>query len=120
MRRFAVAAAVLAAAALGAALVARAGGGAVTSFRTPDAGAACRLQAGALVCSSLGSPGSVALRPRTGAEVVARLPWWDASTPVVRHWSHDGIACRLAGDALLCTANGTAVRVSGAGFAVAG
>lgn len=118
MRRLAVAAAVLVAA-LGAALVARAGAGTVTSFRTPDAGAACRLEAGALVCSSLGSPGSVALRPRTGAGVVKRLPWWDASTPVVQHWSHDGIACRLAGSALLCTAGGNGVRVSGSGFAVA-
>jgi len=105
-------------AALGAALVARAGAGTVTSFRTPDAGAACRLQGRALVCSSLGSPGSVALRPR-GVEVVKQLPWWDASTPVVRHWSHDGIACRLAGNVLLCTAGRTAVRVSGSGFSVA-
>jgi hypothetical protein len=91
----------------------------VSSFRTPDAGAACRLEATTLVCSSLGSPGSVALGSRTGAEVVRRLPWWDAATPVVRHWSRDGIACRLAGDALLCTAGGSAVRVSGGGFAVA-
>lgn len=118
MRRLAVAAAVLVAA-LGAALAARAGAGSVTSFRTPDAGAACRLEAETLVCSSLGSPGSVALRSRAGAEVVRRLPWWDASTPVVRHWSRDGIACRLAGNALLCTAGGNAVRVSGSGFAVA-
>jgi hypothetical protein len=118
MRRLAVAAVVLVAT-LGAALVARAGAGTATSFRTPDAGAACRLEAETLVCSSLGSPGSVALRPRAGAEVVARLPWWDASTPVVRRWSHDGIACRLAANALLCNAGSHAVRVTGSGFAVA-
>jgi hypothetical protein len=119
MRRLAAAAALLGAAALAAAFVARAGSGSVTAFRTPDAGAACRVEAQALVCSSLASPGSVALRARAGAEVVSRLPWWDASTPVVRRWSRGGITCRLAGQALLCSAGGTAVRVAGDGFAVA-
>jgi hypothetical protein len=109
----------LLAAAFGAALIARAG--AATSspqFRTPDAAAACRLERGALVCSSLGTAASVALRAR-GAKVVTRLPWWDASTPVLHRFRHGSITCRLAGAAILCRNGRGSIRVAADGFAVA-
>jgi hypothetical protein len=105
--------------ALGAALIAHAGSDGGTAFRTPDAGAACRLSGASLVCSSLGSAGSVILRSQNGARVVSPLPWWDASTPVLHRWHHGAISCNLAGNALLCRNADTAVRVDTAGFAVA-
>jgi hypothetical protein len=108
-------------AALAAALHARAGAaGSPTQFRTPDAGAACRLDRAALICSSLGTPASVALRAHGAPTVVRDLPWWDASTRVVHSFHHGGISCRLAGAAFLCRGAGVAVRVSRRGFAVAG
>jgi hypothetical protein len=108
------------AAALGAALIARAGAAAGGSaFRTPDAGAACRLAGPSVVCSSLGSPGSVALRTTGGARVVTELPWWDASTPVLQRWHRGAVSCRLAGSAILCRNGSTAIRVTATGFAVA-
>jgi hypothetical protein len=110
---------VVLAAAFGAALIARAG--AATSsppFRTPDAGAACKLERSALVCSSLGSPGSVALAGR-GTSVVSRLPWWDASTPVLTRFRHGSTSCRLSGNAILCRNGTRAIRVAADGFAVA-
>jgi hypothetical protein len=109
----------LPAAILGAALIARAG--AATSspqFRTPDAAAACRLERGTLVCSSLGSAGSVALHAR-GTTVVDRLPWWDASTPVLQRFRHGSISCRLSGPAIVCRNGNRAIRVAADGFAVA-
>jgi hypothetical protein len=106
-------------AALTAALVARAGGAATTtSFRTPDAGAACRATGTALVCTSLGSPGSIRLDPR-GAAVVRALPWWDASTPVLHQWHRGTIACSRVAAAIVCTDGRTTIRVDRAGFAVA-
>lgn len=89
-----------------------------TSFRTPDAGAACRFEGTALHCSSLGSPGSVALSSHGAPTIVRELPWWDASTPVLHTFHRAGITCRLAGAAILCRGAGAAVRVTGAGFAV--
>jgi hypothetical protein len=50
--------------------------------------------------------------------VVTRLPWWDASTPVLQSWHRGGISCRLAGNAILCRNGSTAIRMSAAGFAV--
>lgn len=121
MRRLLALALVLGVAAVAAALVARAHAAAGTSaFRTPDAGAACRLEANQLVCSSLGSPGSVALPQHGGAAVVDRLPWWDASTPVLHHWSHGALDCDLTGGTILCRNGDTAVSVAASGFAVAG
>jgi hypothetical protein len=121
MRRLILLSIALGVAAVAAALVARAHAGpSGSSFRTPDAGAACRLETGGLVCSSLGSSGSVALPERGGAAVVDRLPWWDASTPVLGRWSHGELRCRLAGQAILCRNGSTAVRVAADGFAVAG
>jgi hypothetical protein len=98
------------------ALIARAGSSGPTAFRTPDAGAACRLAATTLVCSSLGSTGSVALHQRTGARVVTTLPWWDASTKVVHHWQNGRIACRLTGEAIVCRNGTAAIRVDASGF----
>ncbi|MCW2964962.1 MAG: hypothetical protein JWO17_2214 [Actinomycetia bacterium] len=107
------------AAALAAALIANAGSTGKTAFRTPDAGAACKVSGLSLVCSSLGSPGSVELRGRGGAQVVSRLPWWDASTPVLHTWHHGAISCRLAGNAILCRNDSTAIRITAAGLSVA-
>jgi hypothetical protein len=106
------------AALLGSALIAHAGANAPDGFRTPDAGAACRVAGPALVCSSLGSTGSVALRRDGRLRVVRTLPWWDASTPKVERWKRDGISCQVLGSAILCRAGSAAVRVTGDGFAV--
>jgi len=86
-------------------------------FRTPDAGAACRAEGAAIVCSTLGSPASVRLGRR--ADIVRRLPWWDASTPVRRHWQRGSLSCNLRGQALLCGNGHTTIRFAANGFAVA-
>jgi hypothetical protein len=106
---------------LGVALIAQAGATSTgTEFRTPDAGAACRLAATELVCSSLGSARSVAL-PATGTPVsTTGLPWWDASTPVLRHWRHGTLSCRLDRATIICRNAHAAVLASPDGFAVAG
>ncbi|HEY6963136.1 MAG TPA: hypothetical protein VI408_14700 [Gaiellaceae bacterium] len=120
MRRLLVLSVAVLTAALAAALHARASAAtSPTSFRTPDAGAACRLEKAALVCSSLGTPASVALRSHGAPSVVRDLPWWDASTPVLHTFHRGGISCRLAGAALLCRGAGAAVRVDRTGVAVA-
>jgi hypothetical protein len=119
MRRLPVLLVSALAVALGATLIARAGAAGGTTFRTPDAGAACKLSGPSLVCSSLGSPGSVELRGKGGAQVVSRLPWWDASTPVLNRWDRGAISCHLAGNAVLCRNGSTAIRVTAAGFSVA-
>ena len=120
MRRLPILLVAVLAAAFAAALIAHAGSAAGgTTFRTPDAGAACKVAGPSLVCSSLGSPGSVELRGKGGAQVVSRLPWWDASTPVLRSWKRGAISCRLIGSAILCRNGSTAIRVNVVGFAVA-
>jgi hypothetical protein len=119
MRRLAILLVAVLAAALTPALIARAGSASGTAFRTPDAGAACKVSGLSLVCSSLGSAGSVELRGKGGAHVVDQLPWWDASTPVLHRWHRGTIDCRLAGSAILCGNGKTAIRVNAAGFAVA-
>jgi hypothetical protein len=119
MRRLQVICLAVLTAALGAALIAQAGSTAGTAFRTPEAGAACKVAGPALVCSSLGSPGSVELRGKGGARIVGQLPWWDASTPVLRSWRRGAISCRLAGSALLCRNRSTVIRVTATGFSVA-
>ncbi|MDX6486357.1 MAG: hypothetical protein QOF43_1510 [Gaiellaceae bacterium] len=119
MRRLPVLLVAVFAVALGAALIAHAGSARSTGFRTPDAGAACKVAGSSLVCSSLGSPGSVELRGKGGAQVVDRLPWWDASTPVLHSWSRGAVSCRLLGSAILCRNGSTAISVTAAGFAVA-
>jgi hypothetical protein len=107
------------AAALAAALIAHAGSAGGNAFRTPDAGAACKVAGPSLVCSSLGSPGSVELHGRGSARIVDRLPWWDASTRVLHTWRRGAISCRLAGSAILCRNKSTAIRVTTVGFAIA-
>jgi hypothetical protein len=87
------------------------------AFRTPDAGAACRAEGTAIVCSTLASPASVRLG--RSAHVVRRLPWWDASTPVLHHWQYGSLSCNLLGQALLCGNGHTTIRFTGRGFAVA-
>ncbi len=120
MRRLPVLLIAVLAVALGAALIARAGAtGSTAAFRTPDAGAACKVAGLSLVCSSLGSPGSVELRGKAGARVVDQLPWWDASTPVLHSWHRGSISCRLAGSAILCRNGSSAIRATATGFAVA-
>jgi hypothetical protein len=121
MRRLFVLLVAVLTAALAAALIARAGATtSSTQFRTPDAGAACRLEGAALVCSSLAAPGSVALYRSGAPAAVHELPWWDASTPVLRNWHHGTISCRLDGAAILCHNHGGSILVARDGFAVAG
>jgi hypothetical protein len=111
---------VLVLAAVAAALIAHAGrASAPAAFRTPDAGAACRAQATAIVCSTLASRESVLLRGRGDVELVRRLPWWDASTPVLHRWSHGPLSCTLVRSAVICRNGRTAIRVAADGFAVA-
>jgi hypothetical protein len=105
-------------AALTATLIARAGSPGADAFRTPDAAAACRLAGSALVCSSLGSRGSVALGESSRLRVVHVLPWWDAATQVLRRWQHDSTTCRLAGGAILCHDGKTSIRVDADGFGI--
>jgi hypothetical protein len=119
MRRPVVLLVAVLAAVLVAALIAHAGAATTPpQFRTPDAGAACKLERAALICSSLGSTGSVALHAR-GSSVVDRLPWWDASTPVLHRFRHGAISCRLSGAAILCRNGNQTIRVATDGFAVA-
>ena len=120
MRRPIVFVVVAVAAATAAALFTHAGAaGDTTRFRTPDAGAACKLESARLVCSSLGSSGSVALRARGAPSVVRRLPWWDASEPVLDRWRHGSISCVLSGTEIRCRNGVTSISVDAAGFSVA-
>ena len=119
MRRLLALLVAVLAAALAATLIARANAATSTRFRTPDASAACRIEGAALACSSLASPGSVVLRAHGGARVTRELPWWDASTPVLRHFHRGALSCSLTSGAILCRNGTTAIRVDGAGFAVA-
>jgi hypothetical protein len=106
--------------ALTAALHARTGAATNASqFRSPDAGAACRVEGAALTCSSLGSAGSVALRAHGRPAVVSQPIWWDASTPVLTTWRRGSISCRLAHAAIVCRNGRAAIRVAADGFAVA-
>src|SRR4051794_3318904 len=85
------------------ALYAHAGAASSTAeFRTANAGAACRVAGATLVCSSLGTTQSLALRPHASPALVQRLPWWDASTPVLTHWRRGDVSCSLARSAIVC------------------
>lgn len=111
---------VLLLAAVAAALIANAGhASAPAAFRTPDAGAACRVEGAAIVCSTLASVESVRLRGEGGVELVKRLPWWDASTPVLHRWSHGSVACALVHGAVICRNGKAAIRAASDGFSVA-
>ena len=120
MRRLLVLLVAVLAASLAAALISRAGAASTsTRFRTPDAAAACRVEGAALVCSSLASAGSVALRSSGGAQVVHELPWWDAATPVLRSFHRGALTCSLSRGAILCRNHGVAIRIDADGFAAA-
>jgi hypothetical protein len=120
MRRSVVLLVALITAVFAASLIARAGAAAPsTQFRTSDAGAACKLKRAALVCSTLGSPVSVAIQRSGSTRIVRTLPWWDASTPVLRTGHRGKIARRLAGSAILCRTRRGAIWITAAGFAVA-
>lgn len=121
MRRVALIVFAVLAASLTAALIAHAGAAAAPAgqFRTPDASAACRVTGASVTCSTLASPGAVALHPHGSPTVVSSLPWWDASTPVLHEFHHGAITCRLWGAAIVCNTRTTAVRVDGDGFSVA-
>lgn len=89
---------------------ARAGGGEPSAFRLADASAACRLERAQLVCRSLAVRPGLALAAHGGPRTVRAPIWWDASTPVLRRWSGDGISCRTSGDAIVCrNATGTTI-----------
>ena len=119
MRRLLALPVAVLAAALAATLIARAGAATSTRFRTPDAGAACRVEGAALTCSSLGSAGSISLRQRGAARVTRELPWWDAGTPVLHRFRRGALDCTLKSGAILCRNRSTAIRVDADGFAVA-
>ena len=120
MRRLLALLVAVLAAALAATLIARAGAASTsTQFRTPDAGAACRIEGAARSCSSLGSAGSVVLRQRGGARIARELPWWDASTPVLHRFQRGALSCSLKSGGILCRNGSTAIRVDADGFAVA-
>jgi hypothetical protein len=96
------------------------GGGPVTAFRLPDASAACRLDGVRLTCANLTVRSGLSLPAQgTPAAVPARV-WWDASTPVLRHWSRNGLTCRADGETILCrNASGASISLDGSHIAVA-
>jgi hypothetical protein len=91
-----------------------------TSFRLPDASAACRLTGERLVCANLQVRAGLALPGRGTPRAVPAKVWWDASTPVLKQWAHGALTCRAAGAAILCVnANGASISVDGAHISVA-
>jgi hypothetical protein len=91
----------------------------VTAFRLADASAACRYEAERLVCANLVVRSGLALRERGTPRAVDAIVWWDASTPVVGRWSHDGLCCRITRSAILCrNRTGAAISVSARQIAV--
>jgi hypothetical protein len=120
VRRLLVLLVAVLAASLTATLISRPGAASTsTRFRTPDAAAACRVEGAALVCSSLASAGSVALRSHGGAKIVRELPWWDAGTPVLRSFHRGPLSCTLSQGGIACRNAAGAIRVDADGFAVA-
>jgi hypothetical protein len=120
IRRLVVAALCALAVSAAGALYAHAGeAGPAASFRTPNAGAACRLAGRTLVCSSLATSQSLALRAHGAPAVVRPLPWWDASTPVLTHWKRGRVSCDLDGATIVCRNGAAAFAVGGGGFSVA-
>ena len=91
-----------------------------TAFRLPDASAACRLQGERLVCANLRVASGLVLAPRGTPRAVDARVWWDASTPVLHRWTHEGLTCTAEGGAILCrNATGAAISIGGAQLAVA-
>ncbi|MGZ4389402.1 MAG: hypothetical protein ACXVZL_08490 [Gaiellaceae bacterium] len=119
MRRIAPIAFAAALAVVGAAF-AYAGGAHGPGFRLPDASAACRVERGTLVCRSLAVRAGLSLPAHATPRAVGGHIWWDASTPVLRRWSRDGVNCRATGGAIVCTnAVGATIRVGPRQIAVA-
>jgi hypothetical protein len=90
------------------------GGSHPDAFRLDDAAAACRLDGSRLVCAGLGVRSGVALRGRGAPAAAPGRVWWDASTPVLHHWSDDGISCSEQRGAIECrNADGATIVVGG-------
>jgi hypothetical protein len=118
MRRVSIVLALLAVAGSSAAFTR--GGHAVTSFRLADASAACRVRGAALECANLRVRSGLVLPGRGTPRAVDARVWWDASTPVLRHWSRDGVTCSTTGGSIVCrNASGAAISLDGAHIAVA-
>jgi hypothetical protein len=96
------------------------GGHAATSFRLPDASAACRLAGETLQCANLKVRSGLVLPGRGAPKAVDARVWWDASTPVLKHWRHGGLDCSTAAGSIVCrNASGAAISLDGAHIAVA-
>ena len=118
MRRVVVILGLLVAAASGAAFTH--GGAPPTTFRLPDASAACRLDGVRLTCANLSVRSGLALPTLGEPRAVPARVWWDASTPVLRHWSRNGLSCRTDTGTILCrNATGASISLDGAHIAVA-
>jgi hypothetical protein len=92
----------------------------VTSFRLPDAGAACRLAGERLVCANLQVRAGLSLPQRGTPHPVPAQVWWDASTPVLERWKHGSLTCRAACASILCrNASGASISLDAAHIAVA-
>jgi hypothetical protein len=118
MRRVSILLALLAVAASTAAFAR--GGHAATSFRLADASAACRLDGTRLVCANLRVSSGLLLPGRGTPKAVPAHVWWDASTPVLRHWRRAGVTCNANGGAIRChNESGASISVDGGHIAVA-
>jgi hypothetical protein len=96
------------------------GGSQTTAFRLPDAGAACRLNGERLVCANLNVRAGLSLPARGVPKAVPARVWWDASTPVLKRWSHGTLTCRAATGSILCrNASGASISIDGSHLAVA-
>jgi hypothetical protein len=89
-------------------------------FRLADAGAACRLTGERLVCANLRVKAGLSLAARGTPHTVPARIWWDASTPVLKTWTHGALTCRSAAAAIVCrNASGAAISLDAAHIAVA-
>ncbi len=96
------------------------GGSQTTAFRLPDAAAACKLSGERLVCTNLRVPSGLSLGDRGTPKAVPAKIWWDASTPVLKSWSHGTLTCDAVTGTILCrNASGASISVDGARIAVA-
>jgi hypothetical protein len=91
-----------------------------TAFRLADAGAACRLAGERLVCANLRVRAGLALPAHGSPRAVPAQVWWDASTPVLKQWTHGALTCRATVASILCgNASGASISVDAAHIAVA-
>jgi hypothetical protein len=95
------------------------GSGQATAFRLPDAGAACRLAGERLVCTNLQVRAGLALPARGAPRTVPAQVWWDASTPVLKRWTHGDLTCSAAGPSIVChNASGASLSIDAGHIAV--